>query len=250
MKKMILIVIFLGVILSTSVSVWALSPPFKHASFDSVQELADWIKNVDYQEADSGNFRGDLKYHYKPFLELLRKDSTLLIPKYKGQDFPINVEEGYTKIDIVPNQPYEQRSYSFHGNVSDTRFTVSINRIEDEYVNLAKTDYDKYLSSCDPKPLLNNLPNNRMVVHKVIDNYDVMIHFYSDEIDNDIVDSITLHKVSLADLNSVSGQYSMEGNTVHKKGLLVFVLPGVGIVLVIAVFICVVMGRKKRRLRA
>lgn len=243
MKKAAALLIFLTLALFVATPVFASPPPHAQLHFDSSDELIQWINEADLKEIDSHTYRKESKYHFTPFIEQLRADKAILIPKYDGQSFPISDEYGF--INIAPNNPYEQRYYGFHAKVNNKYFVIAINRIPDEYLDLAKTNYDKYTRKYTP-----NIFAKRYDVggaHLIFDCYDVIIRSRRrGKIDKDFVAKLSFEKISLED-GSVLSEYASDGYRIVSRFEYFLKRYGIVILIIAGVVFLAIYNKKRKR---
>ena len=258
MKNKIFLLLTLIILFSFVITGSALTRPYDLFHFNSAEELIEWINTVDINNIDSYN-QGS--YSHKSFIEDIRKDCELIIPKYNGQYFPINVKEGLYGVEVWPEfESKNWRCISFRMDIESTRVSIYIHRIDDGRISDAKQNYENYIANRYSYLGVGggggSLVEQR---YNRVDRYDVLVTAVGFE-DESVFENISFDKVKLSNYSEVVETYSFgkylvysasvttpAENTPEKSSMIYFII--ISIFAGIVVVIIIVMAAKKTKKR-
>ena len=242
MKTKVCLLFAFMAFLSFGLSAHAEQPPYELIKFDTVDELIDWINTVDIETVD--DWSGWPEDH-KIFIEAIRKDGEIILPKYKGKYIPVY------GVFAWPYYEPKVNSIAF-GTISD--IWVDIYRIDDDNLNFAKNDYEKYIAQGDPFVSIGRFVSPSSGRYKMIDRYDVFVGS-RDPVDESFFDDFSFDKVSLSNPDETVASYSFKDSLEYhfdyyepQINPIVFYVIGFASAGIISV-VSIILFRKRKRTR-
>lgn len=209
MKKCICLSFAAILLTSFSALTFALSSPYQQYLFYTVSEMVEWINTVDINTIDA--FSNSESYSYRSFIEDIRRDGEILVPKYNGQYFPIQAEPNHG-IQIWPKVKYKKseywRSINYDAKIGfGTSIRVYVHRIDDEHLELAQNNYEKYIQKGHSYLGKLSRESDR---YMRIDRYDVQYSVLRELFDEAVLQGLSFDKIKLSDIHTVAASYTMD----------------------------------------